>query len=136
MPKRSFLTALLLGMLIGAVVLGLGGRVNMRIFAILQEQNPGFSLGGSVTIIFLGAVAGMSGGVALWLGRRLFPKAPLARGLLFWGVLLFLTARVLRPIDSQRLLVFGPLALIYGVVLYRLWCRRYVKRWQIAQPTT
>ncbi len=92
----------------------------MRPFALLQAQDPGFSIGGSINIVFLGGVTGIVGGLLLWLGRRFFPALPLARGLVFWGVLLFLTARVLHPLSAQRLLVFGPLALVYGAAVYRM----------------
>ena len=126
--RPTVVAVLLLGALVGTIVLGVGGRIGMRIFAVLDGVNPGFSLGGSLTVVFLGAVWGVGGGLMLWLGRRVFPRSPLLRGLAFWGIWLFLTARVLNPLSWQRVLVFGPLAIIYGGVMYRLWCHQILAR--------
>jgi hypothetical protein len=60
--RRSWLNALILGALLGTIVLGLGGRLAMRIFALLEGLTPGSSLGGSLTVLFLGACWGLGGG--------------------------------------------------------------------------
>jgi hypothetical protein len=133
MPRRTIWSAIALGALVGALVLGVGGRIGMRIFAGLQGQAPFFKLSGSVAVVLIGAAVGASGGIVLWLGRKIFPNSSIARGLLFWGLLTFVTSRVLHPLTLHRVLVFGPIAALYGAVLYRLWCQRVVKRWRAAQ---
>jgi hypothetical protein len=131
--KQSLLAALGAGVIFGTLILGVGGRLAMRVIGILDGTPVGFTVGGSVTVVFLGAVAGAAGGLILWAARRLFPRTPMARGALFWGALTFLTLRGLNPVTVERVLVFGPLVVAYGACLYRVWCRRYVRRW-VAQP--
>jgi hypothetical protein len=127
--KPSLFAALGAGTVLGTLILGVGGRLAMRVIAVLDGTPVGFSVGGSMTVVFLGAVAGAAGGLVLWVTRRVFPRAPLARGVVFWGALTFLTLRGLNPVSVERLLVFAPLILVYGASLYRVWCRRYVRRW-------
>jgi len=133
LPKRSLPTALLLGAAVGSVFLGVGGRVAMRIFALLTDRAPGWSFEGSLTVVFMGAVFGMIGGVLLWLGRRFFRTSPLARGALFWIPLSLLYLRVLSPLSTDSLIAFTPFVVLYGVVLYRTWCRRVVASWRVHQ---
>ena len=129
LPRRSLPTALVLGAAVGAVFLGVGGRVAMRVFALMTERAPGWSFGGTVTVIFMGAVFGMIGGLLLWLGRRCFRTSPLARGALFWVPLTLLYLRVLSPLTNDSLIAFTPFVVAYGAVLYRIWCRRFVATW-------
>ena len=131
LPRRSLPAALALGAGVGAVLLGVGGRAAMRIFALLTERPPAWSFGGTLTIVFFGAVFGMIGGFLLWLGRRFFRTSPLARGALFWIPLSLLYLRVLSPLNSDSLIAFTPFVLLYGIVLYRIWCRRLVAGWRV-----
>jgi hypothetical protein len=131
LPRRSLPTALVLGAAIGAVFLGGGGRVAMRVFALMTERTPGWSFGGTVTVIFMGAVFGTIGGLLLWLGRRYFTSSPLARGAMFWIPITLLYLRVLSPLNNDSLIAFTPFVLAYGAVLYRIWCRRFVATWSV-----
>jgi hypothetical protein len=131
LPRRSLPTALVLGALVGAVFLGVGGRIAMRIFAVLQGREPGWTLGGSLTVVFMGAVAGTLGGALLWLGRRYFRTSPVARGVLFWIPLTLLFLRGLSPLNTDSLVAFMPFFFLYGATLYRLWCHRFVMRWAV-----
>lgn len=129
LPRRSLPTALVLGAAVGAVFLGVGGRVAMRIFALMTERTPGWSFGGTVTVVFMGAVFGMIGGALLWFGRTYFRTSPPARGALFWIPLTLLYLRVLSPLTNDSLIAFTPFVVAYGAVLYRIWCRRFVATW-------
>jgi hypothetical protein len=131
LPKRSLLTALTLGAATGAMFLGVGGRVAMRLFAMLEGREPGWSFGGSLTVVFMGAVWGTLGGALLWAGRRWFRHYPLARGALFWIPLTLLFLRGLSPLNANSLVTFMPFFFMYGAVLYRLWCHRFVARWAV-----
>lgn len=106
-------------------------RAAMRIFALFTERAPGWSFGGSMTVVFMGAVFGMIGGLLLWLGRRFFKTSPLAGGALFWIPLTLLYLRILSPLNSDSLIAFTPFVVLYGVVLYRIWCRRFVAGWRV-----
>jgi hypothetical protein len=114
---------------VGAVFMGVGGRIAMRIFALLEGRAAGWTLEGSLTVVFMGAVFGTIGGFLLWLGRRLFPRSPVSRGALFWIPLTALFLRGLSPLTENSLVSFVPFYVAYGAVLYRLFCHRYVARW-------
>ena len=66
------LRAGLAGALTGALVLGVGGRIVMRLAAFIGGRTPGFSWSGSVEVVAAGALYGAAGGL-LWvaLARRL-----------------------------------------------------------------
>ena len=117
MTRKPVLRALVSGTAIGALVLGVVGRIAMRGYALVDEQEPYFTLMGSMTVLMLGAIAGAATGLLLWLAGRLFPSRPLPRALMFWAGLVLLTWRVMQPLSAQRVEVFGPLAVAHGVVL-------------------
>ncbi len=113
---RDWMAGLLLGALAGAVFLGAGGRVAMRGVAILQEWTLSFSVDGSTTVVLMGSLAGVVG-AALHLGLQSIPGLPgKAQLLLFWFAAAVFTARILQPIDRDRLVMFTPVVLVYGVV--------------------
>lgn len=125
-----WLRGAILGALLGTVFLGIGGRVAMRGVAMAQGAATGFSLGGSLTVVFLGAAAGLAAGLIyvaslklvrnrVWWARSLFRLAVLA-----------ITLRGLRPLDALKLALFLPLFAIFGVVFDRLWVRRSAIRAQ------
>jgi hypothetical protein len=69
---RVLLGAGLAGALTGTLVLGVGGRIVMRLAALIGGRAPGFSWGGSLEVIAAGALCGAAGGL-LWVAvaRRL-----------------------------------------------------------------
>lgn len=121
---RDWVRCLLLGVIIGAVVLGMGGRIAMRGIAVLSDAPPGFSAGGSVTVVLLGAVSGLVGALILVALRFFLAGRWLLQTILFYAVLVLITLRGLRPLDSQRVFLFLPLVLVYGVLLRVLSRRR------------
>jgi hypothetical protein len=127
MKRGSLVSDLNVGAVVGALVLGVAGRGAMRIYALLDYQEPYFTALGSATVVMIAAAAGAVTGLLLWIGRRLFPSTAIARQLLFWTAFILLTARVLHPLSVQRIEVFGPLAAIHGIVL-SVAVRRYQKR--------
>jgi hypothetical protein len=114
-----------LGILLGTVVLGIGGRASMRGIAISQGTPAGFSPGGSGTVVFLGAASGLAAGLLYAAARTLLPGRPWLGRLAFAVVLLAIVLRGLRPIDADRLLWFVPLFVVFGVAIDRLWERPY-----------
>ena len=69
---RVLLRAGLAGALTGALVLGVGGRMVMRLAALIGGRAPVFSWGGSLEVLAAGALYGAVGGL-VWaaLARRL-----------------------------------------------------------------
>jgi hypothetical protein len=123
MWHKPIIAALILGSACGGVILGIGGRMAMRGYALLDYQEPYFTLPGSATVVAIAAVAGAATGLLMWAASRLFRTSMIARQLFFWAGLVLLTARVLNPLSVQRIEVFGPLALLHGLVLWFAWTR-------------
>lgn len=116
----------------GTLVLGMGGRLAMRGIAHVAGQPPSFSLGGTVTVIFLGMVSGLVGAL-VFVGLRVgLPRWRLLRTTLFWVFLALMTLRGLLPLDTPRLVLFGPLVVIYGIALEFVWSLRSLRRRQAA----
>ena len=132
LPRRFLRTSLALGSVVGAVFLGIGGRIAMRTFALMEGREPGWTFEGSLTVVFMGAVFGTIGGFLLWLGRRWFRRSPIARGAIFWIPLTALFLRGLSPLTQDSLIAFLPFYVAYGIVVYRVFCHRFVARWATA----
>src|SRR3989454_10225105 len=77
-----FAAALLLGMVSGALFLGVGGRLVMHAFALATAQSAGFTLRGSLNVVFAGAIGGAIRGLRLAANDPLLPppRAPRAAG--------------------------------------------------------
>ena len=114
---RAGILTCLTGAGLGLLVLGGGGRAAMHAIARITTGTGDFTLGGTVTVVFLGAVSGAVGGVLLFLSRLLFHQWPPLPTVAFWGGLAALTLRGLRPIDPLRLALFLPVVVAFGLVL-------------------
>ncbi len=121
---RSWVRGAALGALLGTLCLGLGGRAAMWGIATAQGATPGFSFGGTLTVVFLGALAGLTAGMVYVAARTLLPRRVWWARALFGVILLAITLRGLRPIDALRLELFLPLFVVFGVALDRLWERQ------------
>ena len=96
----------------------------MRAIAMRQGAATGFSLGGSLTVIFLGAASGLAGGVMYAASRIVLRRHPGWARVAFGVVLMAITLRGLNPVDVPRLILFLPLFVAFGIVLDRLWERQ------------
>jgi hypothetical protein len=129
--KRDWIDAVVLGALVGTVILGIGSRIGMRYVGLAMGQPPGFTWGGTMTVIFMGAVSGVVGAIALVGARSIRPLPRVARGALYWCVLLYLTARGLHPIDTVKLTWLLPPVIAYGVIVQYGTCRVATRRRQV-----
>lgn len=120
---KDWLFAAALGLVIGTIVLGIGGRLAMRGIGLVQGRAPGFTIGGTTTVVFLGAVCGVIGSLIFAGTRALVPGNRIIRGMLFWLILVLITLRGLSPLDVPKLAFFLPLILGYGTLLTAAWCR-------------
>ena len=121
--RKDWLFAAALGLAIGTIVLGIGGRLAMRGIALVQGRAPGFTIGGTTTVVFVGAVCGVIGSLLFAGTRALVPGNRIVRGMLFWLILVLITLRGLSPLDVPKLAFFLPLILGYGTLLTVAWCR-------------
>lgn len=114
---QAVLLTLIWGLGLGALILGIGGRVAMRVIAVATTRTGAFSLGGTGTVVFLGLASGALAALILLVARYLFWRWRPVTTVVFWLVLTAITLRGLRPIDQLRLLTFLPLVALFGVVL-------------------
>ncbi len=89
----------------------------MHAFALLTTGTGGFTVGGTATVIGLGAASGALGGLILLAARRLFYRWPPATSIVYWALLIGLTFRGLQPIDGLRAALFFPLTILFGIAL-------------------
>jgi hypothetical protein len=129
--KLAILRYLLVASVLGAVVLGVGGRVIMRIIALANGSAGGFSIAGSLEVVAAGALFGAVGGLLL----VLLDRARLHRGrALVLAAALFLiiglvsdaargaASRIAAPGRWAALGAFAGLLLLYSTLL--LWIAR------------
>lgn len=137
---REVVAGLAIGLGAGIVVLGIGGRIVMRVIAWDAGLPPSFSLGGSLEVLAAGAWRGLVGGLLFVALRRFGPANAYARGLLLGGLLFLFSVVILA--DSLRSLASEldavPLALgLFGglFALYAAAVELAARRWRIVQPT-
>ncbi len=123
-PTRAdWVSASIVGAAAGTVFLGIGSRFAMRGIAVLSGDAPAWTFGGTLTVVFLGALSGVVA-AQVWLGlRTVMPAARLLRGMVFWAFLVAISLRGLRPVDQTRLLRFMPLLVVFGATFQFVACR-------------
>ena len=114
---RANAKTLLWGTGLGALILGGGGRLAMRFIAEATTGASGFTLGGTMTVVFLGLLSGVAGALILVVTRHFFWQRRPVTTILFWLALGLLTWRGLRPVDDLRLMAFLPVIALFGVLL-------------------
>lgn len=123
-------SATLAGLLAGAVIGGLGARLAMRIVALLIGSQPELTAGGTLGIVIIGGILGLAAGLLFGFIRplldRLLPGRLLWQGLAYGGVLAILVSLPFFFVREgeiallpawQEIVLFGPIALIYGPAL-------------------
>ncbi len=119
------------GAILGTVILGVGGRVAMRMIAVNSGAPGAMSPSGTLTVVLAGAASGIAAAL-LHLGSRavaarLAPGIPWLRHVLLGIALSLVTLRGLAPLDSVRLAMFTPLVLAFAVALEIAVVRRRVE---------
>ena len=124
MTLRDWRDGVIFGAALGAVVLGVGGRIAMRLAAIAVEQEPEFTIGGSATVVGAGAIAG-AGAAALFLVIGVVPRlGRTGKTVAFWVGSLLIALAILWPVNQRRLELFLPLAAIFDAGLQFAWSWR------------
>ncbi len=114
MELRYWLTR---GALVGLVVLGIGGRLLMRVIAHMEHRPVFvFTLAGTLTVVFAGAISGLLAGFIYYLARR-FIRKPWLRTALFVASCELVVWRGVHGLLPVPQLMFMALALIYLVII-------------------
>lgn len=117
---------LIRGTLIGLVTLGIGGRLLMRVIAHMEGRVPGFTLGGSITVVFYGTVAGAFAGLIYYLLRRFVDK-PWLRTAAFIAICGLVSWRGVSGLLPLPQAMFMALAFVYLVIIDALGRRSQVR---------
>ena len=123
---HPWIFALGAGVATGLLILGVGGRVAMRLFGLHNGQPAGWTVGGTMTVIFMGVVSGVGGAAIRAAASSWFPQRTpeSVRTAVFAVACLLLTLRGLNPVDATRLVFFLPLTIAYVAVFEMMWRRR------------
>ena len=103
------------GALLGLVILGIGGRLLMRVIAHMEGRIPVFTPEGSVTVVFAGTVAGAFAGFIYYLLRR-FVANPWIRTGAFVVICELISWRGVSGLLPLPQAMFMTLALVYLVI--------------------
>lgn len=129
-------TAVFAGALSGAVIGGVGGRIAMRIVALVDESAEGartdfgatvgdITAGGTITLTVMTMIAGIVGGALYMAMRRWLPGSGVVRGLSFGVVMVFGPGLIaIGEVDLQIFepalpifAMFAAVQLMYGIVV-------------------
>jgi hypothetical protein len=105
---------LLRGTLLGLIILGIGGRVLMRVAAHMEGRVPVFTPEGSIAVVFYGTVAGFFSGLIYYLLRR-FVHKPWVRTVAFILICELVSWRGVSGLLPVPQAMFMTLALVYLV---------------------
>lgn len=136
-PKRSWSKALVHGTApvrgvvvagagTGLVLAGIGGRVVMRIIAVVNDDRDGvmtdaratvgeISFGGTLSLLVFGTIVGVLGGLAYLGLRRWLWVSPSWRGLAFGVVTLLTVGQILFDTANVDFQIFEPVSLVVGL---------------------
>jgi len=104
------------GALLGLVILGIGGRLLMRVIAHMEGRVPAFTLQGSTTVVFAGTVGGLLSGLIYHLLRR-FVRQPWVRTAAFIAICELVSWRGVHGLLPLPQVMFMTLALVYLVIV-------------------
>ena len=107
---------LIRGTLLGFLILGIGGRLLMRVVAVMQGTAPAWTFGGTMTVVFLGAVSGFGAGLIYYLLRRFVDK-PWLSTVAFITVCGLISWRGVKGASPGSQAMFMALAIAYLVII-------------------
>jgi hypothetical protein len=113
---RSVLRSAIAGAVTGLIVLGIGGRTIMRVIAHWEGRVPVLTPSGTFTVVTMGVLAGLAGGVVHGLLRRFVPRTPI-RILVFSVVCVAFTYHAVNALLPRPRLMFVALTLVYIAAL-------------------
>lgn len=123
----NLLSVALISGLVAGLVAGAASRISMRLVAVAGGLGTDFTVGGTLFLVALGAVLGILFALPLFFLKRFLPLAIRWAALLYGLVLALIFVVPLFLLDpggelalvspATGIALFGPLALLYGLVL-------------------
>ena len=107
---------LMRGALLGLIILGIGGRLVMRVIAHMEGRVPVFTPEGSIAVVFYGTLAGAFSGLIYYLLRRFIGK-PWLRTVAFIAICELVSWRGVSGLLPLPQAMFMTLALVYLVIV-------------------
>lgn len=124
---KKIIIVMLAGLAVGAVILGIGGRIAMRMVALAAGEKLRFSVGGTAEIILAGAGGGTLGGLLFLIVQRFVPQAGSRRGMKLGAALLAIAVvplllslgGLVAPLQMivATIVLFPALFLVYGIAV-------------------
>jgi hypothetical protein len=112
---------LLLGAALGLIILGVGGRAVMALIMAEAGGTPRFTVGGTLTVVMLGAASGFAGAVMAIVSRavtrRFAPRHSWVEYALLSAMLALVTLRGLRGTTQAGTEYFYGLVAAFGIAL-------------------
>jgi hypothetical protein len=102
--------------LLGMIILGIGGRLLMRVVAHMEGRPPAFTPEGSIAVVFWGTLAGAFSGVIYHLLRR-FVRTPWIRTAAFLVICELVAWRGVNGLLPIPQAMFMALALAYLIIV-------------------
>lgn len=121
--------------MIGLPILGIGGRIMMRVIAHWEGRTPVLSPSGTFTVVTMGTLAGALGGIVHALIRR-FVRNELMRLALFGILSVLFTLRVVNHLLVRPQLLFVAIMIVYVIVLEAVTHRLAVREIPAPSATT
>ena len=117
--------AIALGALLGAVILGVGGRLAMRGISLMEARPLQLSLGGTMRVILAGGIVGtlaacLRACIATFLPVRVSPRTRTALYVVLVGALAVVG---LTPLTVHRLALFLPVVGVFVLAVELCWRR-------------
>jgi hypothetical protein len=107
---------LIRGALLGLIILGVGGRLVMRVIAHMEGRVPVFTPEGSMAVVFSGTLAGALSGLIYYLLRR-FVHKPWVRTAAFIAICELISWRGVSGLLPLPQAMFMTLTLVYLVIV-------------------
>lgn len=107
------------GALLGAAILGIGGRFAMRGVTLWEGRAHQFTLRGSLTVMAWGLGFGALAGLARPAAERWLPGSAITRRVVFMAAMLGIALVILTPLTVPRLVLFPPVVLFFLLALER-----------------
>jgi hypothetical protein len=120
---RLILQSALTGALLGLPILGVGGRSIMRVIAHWEGRVPVLTLGGTLTVVFAGTMAGLAGGAAHGILRWLVANTLIRNGVFLLLCIAF-TWHAVNALLPRPRLMFVALTVAYVAALEAVTARR------------